>query len=171
MLSKLKKSNNKGFTIIEVMIVLAIAGLILLIVFLAVPALQRSSRNTQRKSDVGRVGSAATTVLSNNNNDVTKLTTANLQNEVGNMSYYTSSEVAVSTTTAPATPAVTNDQDTSHVLVWVGAVCAAVAGGTNGGVTYGAGQGATKTGAQNTSIAITYSTETGSNPAPNCATE
>jgi prepilin-type N-terminal cleavage/methylation domain-containing protein len=52
MLSKLKKSNNEGFTIIEVMIVLAIAALILLIVFLAIPALQRNSRNTQRRSGV-----------------------------------------------------------------------------------------------------------------------
>lgn len=52
MLNKLKKPNNKGFTIIEVMIVLAIAALILLIVFLAIPALQRTSRNTQRKSGV-----------------------------------------------------------------------------------------------------------------------
>jgi prepilin-type N-terminal cleavage/methylation domain-containing protein len=41
-----------GFTIIEVLIVLAIAGLILLIVFLAVPALQRNSRNTAVKNDV-----------------------------------------------------------------------------------------------------------------------
>jgi len=47
----LKKSNQKGFTIIEVLIVLAIAGLIMLIVFLAVPALQRNSRNTQIKND------------------------------------------------------------------------------------------------------------------------
>jgi prepilin-type N-terminal cleavage/methylation domain-containing protein len=42
---------EKGFTIIEVMIVLAIAGLIMAIVFLAVPALQRNTRNTQRRSD------------------------------------------------------------------------------------------------------------------------
>jgi prepilin-type N-terminal cleavage/methylation domain-containing protein len=46
---------NKGFTIIEVLIVLAIAGLILLIVFLAVPALQRNSRNTSAKNDVQNV--------------------------------------------------------------------------------------------------------------------
>jgi prepilin-type N-terminal cleavage/methylation domain-containing protein len=52
MFSKLKKSQSEGFTIIEVMIVLAIAALILLIVFLAIPALQRTSRNTQRKSGV-----------------------------------------------------------------------------------------------------------------------
>ncbi len=44
--------DQKGFTIIEVLIVLAIAGLILLIVFLAVPALQRNARNTAIKSDV-----------------------------------------------------------------------------------------------------------------------
>lgn len=51
----LKKNNQKGFTIIEVLIVLAIAGLIMLVVFLAVPALQRNSRNTQRKNDVSVV--------------------------------------------------------------------------------------------------------------------
>ena len=44
--------SETGFTIVEIMIVLAIAGLILLIVFLAIPALQRSSRNNQRKQDV-----------------------------------------------------------------------------------------------------------------------
>lgn len=49
---KSKLRNQKGFTIIEVLIVLAIAGLILLIVFLAVPALQRNSRNTTAKNDV-----------------------------------------------------------------------------------------------------------------------
>ncbi len=66
MLKKLKK-DNKGFTIIEVMIVLAIAGLILLIVFLAVPALQRSARNTQRKNDVAAIGSALSSYSSDNN--------------------------------------------------------------------------------------------------------
>jgi prepilin-type N-terminal cleavage/methylation domain-containing protein len=39
-----------GFTIVEVLIVLAIAGLILLIIFLAVPAAQRSVRNHNRKA-------------------------------------------------------------------------------------------------------------------------
>ena len=51
MYTKLKQ-RQQGFSIIEVMIVMAIAGLIMLIVFLAVPALQRNSRNTQRKHDV-----------------------------------------------------------------------------------------------------------------------
>jgi prepilin-type N-terminal cleavage/methylation domain-containing protein len=66
MFSKLKRSESKGFTIIEVMIVLAIAGLILLIVFLAVPALQRTARNTQRKNDVSAVAAAVANFESNN---------------------------------------------------------------------------------------------------------
>ncbi len=48
---------SAGFTIIEVMIVLVIAAVILLIVFLAVPALQRNSRNTQRNQAAARIGS------------------------------------------------------------------------------------------------------------------
>ena len=53
MLHKLKQSRSEGFTIIEVMIVLAIAAMILLVVLLAVPALQRNSRNTAVKTDAG----------------------------------------------------------------------------------------------------------------------
>jgi prepilin-type N-terminal cleavage/methylation domain-containing protein len=46
---------KEGFTIVEVLIVLAIAGVIMLVVFLAVPALQRNSRNNQRRSDVSHL--------------------------------------------------------------------------------------------------------------------
>lgn len=46
-----------GFTIIEVLIVLAIASLILLIIFLAVPTLQRNTRNHERKNAVDYVAS------------------------------------------------------------------------------------------------------------------
>jgi prepilin-type N-terminal cleavage/methylation domain-containing protein len=65
MLNRLKK-NNEGFTIIEVMIVLAIAGLIILIVLLAVPALQRNSRNTAIKNDASVVAGAVGEFASNN---------------------------------------------------------------------------------------------------------
>jgi len=57
---------NQGFTIIEVMIVLAIAGLILAIIFLAVPALQRNSRNTQRNSDGTHLGGLVETYIADN---------------------------------------------------------------------------------------------------------
>jgi prepilin-type N-terminal cleavage/methylation domain-containing protein len=62
----LKNKSNKGFTIIEVLIVLAIAGLILLIVFLAVPALQRNARNTANKNDASAVAAAVQEFRSNN---------------------------------------------------------------------------------------------------------
>jgi len=65
MLKKLKRS-NQGFTIIEVLIVLAIAALILLIVFLAVPALQRNARNTSRKSDVAGILAGINEYVGNN---------------------------------------------------------------------------------------------------------
>lgn len=57
---------KQGFTIIEVVLVLAIAGLIFLIVFLALPALQRSQRDTQRKNDIGRLISSVQSYQGNN---------------------------------------------------------------------------------------------------------
>ena len=64
--SKFNKNNFKGFTIIEVVLVLAIAGLIFLMVFLALPALQRSQRDTQRKQDVAMVVTALHNWKANN---------------------------------------------------------------------------------------------------------
>ena len=66
MLKNLQK-RNEGFTIVEVMIVLAVAGLIILIVFLAVPALQRTSRNTQRKQDASTYMAAVNEFIQSNN--------------------------------------------------------------------------------------------------------
>lgn len=56
---------QKGFTIIEVVLVLAIAALIFLMVFIALPALQRNTRDQERKETVGKVASAITTYQSN----------------------------------------------------------------------------------------------------------
>ncbi|MEX0934551.1 MAG: type II secretion system protein [Candidatus Saccharimonadales bacterium] len=64
---KLAKDSKEGFTIIEVVLVLAIAGLIFLIVFLALPQLQSTQRDAQRRSDLGRFMSALETYASNNN--------------------------------------------------------------------------------------------------------
>ena len=62
-----KRHTQKGFTIIEVVLVLAIAGLIFLVVFLALPQLQESRRDTQRRSDMGRLLAAMTTYAGSNN--------------------------------------------------------------------------------------------------------
>lgn len=60
------QTKQKGFTIIEVVLVLAIAGLIFLMVFIALPALQRNQRDTQRKNDVSRVQTAISNYASAN---------------------------------------------------------------------------------------------------------
>ena len=49
-----KLNSKKGFTIIEVVLVLAIAGLIFVMIFITLPSLQRSQRDTARKKDVDR---------------------------------------------------------------------------------------------------------------------
>jgi len=120
MLKQLKTKDQKGFTIIEVLIVLAIAGLILLIVFLAVPALQRNSRDTSRKNDVSRILGAAQEVLNNNGGQMTALTTANITSAVGNLGYYTSGNVSVSASKAVANTKGTN---TDAVVVYPQSTC------------------------------------------------
>ena len=64
---KLTNSSKKyaGFTIIEVLIVLAIAGLIMVVVFLAVPGLQRSQRNTQQRTEANNLLAAAQEIQGN----------------------------------------------------------------------------------------------------------
>ena len=61
---------KSGFTIIEVVLVLAIAGLIFLMVFIALPALQRSQRDTQRREDMSRFISQLAQYQANNNGKV-----------------------------------------------------------------------------------------------------
>ena len=55
---KNNKQHQSGFTIIEVVLVLAIAGLIFLMVFIALPALRQGQRNTQRKRDAAQLVTA-----------------------------------------------------------------------------------------------------------------
>lgn len=66
-------SSRGGFTIIEVVLVLAIAGLIFLMVFIALPALQRSQRDTQRRNDYSELSTAVTNYITNNNGKLSKI--------------------------------------------------------------------------------------------------
>lgn len=98
---KLNKS-NKGFTIIEVVLVLAIAALIFLIVFLAVPALQRNNRNNARKNDAGRLLAAAQEYVSNNPNVADAAAVSAQAGEIldtaGNLGFYEAGNVTVDDT-------------------------------------------------------------------------
>lgn len=68
---KIKHKQTTGFTIIEVVLVLAIAGLIFLMVFIALPALQRNQRDAQRKNHMSSLLDAYQRCLSNNKNQCT----------------------------------------------------------------------------------------------------
>ena len=65
-MKKITVKNKNGFTIIEIVLVLAIAGLIFLMVFLALPALQRSQRNQLYKNNLSLVVGALQNYRSNN---------------------------------------------------------------------------------------------------------
>jgi prepilin-type N-terminal cleavage/methylation domain-containing protein len=165
MFKKFNKSDSQGFTIVEVMFVLAIAAMIMLIVFLAVPALQRNSRNTGRKSDAGRISSAITNYISNNNGTLpptgaawtTNGACASIQNDAGTLAQYVGLtcfsgsqgsghfDVEVGLNAAPT--AVTGNE----VIYVEQAVCNPAAAGRT-----------TTTGASSRSSALLYSLETSS---------
>lgn len=66
MKNQLNSRKQKGFSIIEILIVLAVAGLILAVVFLAVPQLQRNARDSARQSVATRLSAEMETYASNN---------------------------------------------------------------------------------------------------------
>ena len=166
----LKKT--RGFTIVEVMIVLAIAGVIMSIVFLAVPQLQRSARNSQRDTDANNFVSAVNECLSNNNGSVTSTCfpsaaadTATAPSTYGNgtsdiikasgyldltkITQLTSITVNTQTNTTAAVPS-----GTAAMAVFVGNIC------SNGAPT--------TTGAGPNNFVVLYNRETKSSTIPVC---
>lgn len=126
----LKKTNQQGFSIIEVLIVLAIAGLIMLVVFLAVPALRRNAANDGRKNDAAKVSAAVTDCLANHNGLATQCDDiAAAKVDVVGFSQLTGSDTFTTTTGAvgaaitAATLASGTDVDASNFEVWYKAKC------------------------------------------------
>lgn len=70
------KHKSDGFTIIEVLVVLAIAGLVMVVVFLAVPALQRNSRNSALGADARAILAAVGNYRTNNGGSLPAAQTA-----------------------------------------------------------------------------------------------
>jgi prepilin-type N-terminal cleavage/methylation domain-containing protein len=123
-----QRKGQEGFTIIEVLIVLAIAGLIMVVVFLAIPSLQRAQRNNSRKTDANNSISALNDYTSNNGGVLpasgctgtacTFLTNAKFgYYQAGNVQYFAT--FASFTGTAP---------DSEHMYLIAGATCATAAG-------------------------------------------
>lgn len=157
MLSTIRNRRQKGFTIIEVLIVLAIAGLILLVVFLAVPALQRNARNTTRREDAGNLLSAVTEYIANNNGSLpgaqanmgsgnTATLGASGNTVPVSLGYYDAASVSVLAYAASQT----TTTDTAKIIT--GAVCS--------GSTYASGS--------SRSVVIIFTLEGGASGAPQC---
>lgn len=66
-MSKLSKSNQSGFTIIEVVLALAIGAMIIGMVFIALPNLQKQRRDTARRNDLSRFMGQLEAYSGNNN--------------------------------------------------------------------------------------------------------
>ena len=130
----LKKSNQKGFTIIEVLIVLAIAGLIIAIVLFAVPALQRNSRNTAIKSDASQLLSYISDFNANNSGAVPTVAASSVTNgnvTINNASGSSSTGKIQSGTTVTFTTATTEvTPTTGTITVVIGGKCPDSVSGT-----------------------------------------
>ena len=178
--------NKEGFTIIEVLIVLAIAGLIMLVVLLAVPGLQRTQANSAAKSDATHIAAALTNFTANNNGSIpsTIANLATINSDTSGLSKLTA------TATTPyvsglASPPVNNtwyispdasiSTSTLSSQIWVvdidtEAVCLSGSGGTAVASSYGP-QVYTSTAnsqAQPTSVALLYTTQTAGGSNWNC---
>lgn len=162
---KNSKRHQKGFTIIEVMIVLVIAAIILLMVFVAVPALQRNSRNTQRKADVGRIGAATTEFVSGNNGTLPAASNASVANSdaqkigsnFGTLSYYTFAVPANFIVETQSVVAANTVANSDQVRVVTNAQCDTSAGNQGKVVSGNARQ-----------MAIQFATETAASTQPQC---
>ena len=96
---------TKGFTVIEVLLVLSVAGLIFAVVFLAVPALQRNSRNNARKHDARLLFASVNECLATNYYDFNKCNElSELPLDISKFSIYTGAHFGAGCINWLATP-------------------------------------------------------------------
>ncbi len=112
---KQQRTTQQGFTIIEVMLVLAMAALIFLMIFVALPQLQRGQRDTARKSDVDQIAAAVTQYTSNNRGKFP--TATSLKDYVGDLSNLNKDSISVREFVSSVSP------DNDSVVVVRGAKC------------------------------------------------
>lgn len=157
---KLKQTNKQsGFTIIEVMIVLAIAGLIMVVVFLAVPALQRSSRNNSMKTDATNLIGAANEYVANKGGVTLTASASGTANSDAALilGSVTTSNITSLTIATEATD--TTVPTSTLAIIKTNAKCNSSISTDSTPTAYGA---LTSAGSSNRQYVITYLTETGS---------
>jgi prepilin-type N-terminal cleavage/methylation domain-containing protein len=141
-----------GFTLVESLIVLAIAGIILLIVFAAIPTLERNSRNNQRRQDVqATLASVSKWELNNSGNIPTTVQLDGFLQQYQKMSYYLPANVTInaSLNAVDAITIVPRNTAIDIVRIYNHAKCTANSGGT-----------ATNAGAGYSDIVALYAIET-----------
>lgn len=112
---------QKGFTIIEVVLVLAIAALIFLMIFVALPALQRGQANSARKSDAATVAAAINTYRTNKNGQL-PANFAALDPYIDNLSQLTIDQAHF--LSSPGTIAADDREDNlDFALIYLGSKC------------------------------------------------
>jgi len=139
-----RKFNNKGFTIVETLIVLAIAATIIIVVLLAVPALQRQSRNTATKVGAGAIASGWTAEVGNANGGTMSVTGATGSITINTAPYKVNTGIKTLTAAAAAATKVTYNATTNSVTgvagdtltnnsiaLYTSGVCPATATGTS----------------------------------------
>lgn len=115
----MKKHKDQGFTIIEVVLVLAIAGLIFLMVFIALPALQRGQRDQARKNDATVVATAVNTFKSSNRSSLSGMSDVKLRQYIDRLDQYDTESVVLA-----ASNSVSMDgENANNIVVRVGAKC------------------------------------------------
>lgn len=147
LISKKNKNSESGFTIIEVLIVLAIAGLILVVVLIAIPQLQRNQRNSARQNDAARVGTSVSNWVSNNNGALIPTTPtatpvsstvflSDVANDLGGLSQYVINDDNANGTLLVAAGAASVSAPTdnfNNIRIVVGAACTSNGNATNDG--------------------------------------
>jgi prepilin-type N-terminal cleavage/methylation domain-containing protein len=145
---KIKHSRTRqkdGFTIAEVLMVMAIVGLIMGMIFWAVPATQRNSRNAQYKADASNIVSLVSQYQANRSGALPKCLTTNGSGRVSagsvnppvnddtcntstgavttTVSNQTTSVSMIDRTTLPAGCIASCDTTVGTVVVYTAAVC------------------------------------------------
>lgn len=103
------KLNQSGFTIVETIIVLAVAGLMLLLIFYAIPSLQRNGRNNQRKQDVSTLLQAVSHYEVDNSANFPPSVVAMMKYSPQGLNLYTVGNVHLNPGPTAATPVLNTD--------------------------------------------------------------
>ena len=115
---------KRGFTIIEVVLVLAIAGLIFLMVFVALPSMQRAQRDTQRRNDYSTLSANLTMYITNNNGSLPATVAATMVNSQGTDPEGNTYSITVNTTGCQSSSSCSiTAPSTGQIVVVTNATC------------------------------------------------